>query len=230
MKTALKPLLATIALTSALSLGTTLLAADTNTNTATAARPGAAGSTNKPDVIRLQIAGQSIEVPVPEESAAPSKTVFGIPRDILDKMPPEEVAKLAQEQARMRAEQSQTEDTIIPIVAIVFVFGMPVFIVALVVYSRHRRQRLLHETIRTMIEKGVPIPPELLQPQQPRRLPKSDFRRGLVWSAIGLGWFIAFTVKGNIGSGALGLIPLLIGAAFLVTWKVESSKNGNNHS
>src|SRR5205814_2609855 len=51
---------------------------------------------------------------------------------------------------------------LIPIVAIVFTFGSPVAVLGLFFYFRYRRNRMMHETLRAMVEKGVPIPPELL--------------------------------------------------------------------
>src|SRR5690349_13868279 len=45
----------------------------------------------------------------------------------------------------------------IPIISILAVFGMPVAIVGIVLFVRYRRNRMLHETIRAMVEKGVPI-------------------------------------------------------------------------
>ena len=40
---------------------------------------------------------------------------------------------------------------------------------------------LAHETMRLMIEKGLPVPVELINPPPPVKPPKSDLRRGLVW-------------------------------------------------
>jgi len=78
-----------------------------------------------------------------------------------------------------------------------------------------------------MIEKGQPIPPELLQSQDPPRRPKSDLRSGLVLVGIGIGVGIFLYVQhGNVWPAAL--IPLLMGVAFLITWKIEANKNGQS--
>ncbi len=94
-------------------------------------------------------------------------------------------------------------------------------IVCVTVWGRVRRSRLQHETLRVMVEKGVPIPPELLQPPVRR----NDLRRGLVWIAVGLGLVLLgltnpFHLKQ--GTWALGAIPLLVGTAFLIAWKVDA--------
>ncbi|MEY4386045.1 MAG: hypothetical protein RLY20_1328 [Verrucomicrobiota bacterium] len=221
MKTNLKPLASLFA---ALALASRVFGAEPAAPAAPAApeAPSDASKTNKSSSVSVSIGSTGINITAPEDAGS-SETVLGIPKDILDKMPPEKVAELAKEQARLRETKTDYESILVPM----FVFGMPVAIVAVVVYFRHRRNRMLHETLRTMIEKGVAIPPELLQPHEPRKQPKSDFRRGLVWIAIGTGLTVFFLVSDN-HAWPIGLIPLLIGVAFLITWKVEGSKNGSN--
>ena len=71
---------------------------------------------------------------------------------------------------------------IIPIVAMLIVFGAGVTIVAIALSFNHRRNKMLHETLRAMIDKGVPITPEFLgrsagkSEDQPRQ-PRNDFRK-----------------------------------------------------
>jgi hypothetical protein len=94
-------------------------------------------------------------------------------------------------------------------------------IVCVIVWGRVRRSRLQHETLRVLVEKGVPIPPELFQ--APVR--RNDLRRGLVWMAIGLGLVLlglTHPFPHSQGAWALGAIPLLVGAAFLIAWKVDA--------
>jgi hypothetical protein len=226
MKTNLKT---PICLAALLGLTTLLCAADPTPPIAPAtpeANADIGTNTNKEEPVSVSISASGVHITAPDQPG----TVLGIPKDILDKMPPEEVARLAQKQAELRMSQSHSEDTLIPIVAIIFTFGMPVAIVAIVVISRHRRKRMLHETIRAMIEKGVTIPPELLQSEhEPKPGQKNDFRNGLVLIAVGLGLTLSYAIKGYPPLIA-GLIPLLIGVAFLVTWKVAGSKNGQKPS
>jgi hypothetical protein len=151
-------------------------------------------------------------------------TALGVPQDVLLKMTPEQIAELGEQQAQIERMRRQDPNVIVPILGVIFVFGMPIVIVALVVVARHRRQRMLHETVRAMVDKGVPIPAELLQPDDgDRRTPRNDFRSGLVWSAIGLGLLLFLGVARN-NAWPVGFIPLLIGVALLVTWKIESAK------
>lgn len=224
MKTNLKTLAILVAST---AFGCHLIAADAAALAASTApeAPDAGNKTNKDNSVSVSISSSGFNITAPDEHSIPSENVLGIPKDILDKMPPEKVAELAKEQVRLRESGMDWE----PLLGIIFTFGCPIAIVATVMYFRHRRNRMLHETLRAMIDKGVAIPPELLHPQERRRLPKSDFRRGLVWIAIGTGLTIYFVI-GDSHFWPIGLIPLLMGVAFLITWKVEGSKNGSNPS
>jgi hypothetical protein len=76
---------------------------------------------------------------------------------------------------------------------------------------------MLHETLRAMIEKGVPIPPELIVPPQRLRLKTfNDMRSGLILLGWGLGMVILF--------GRVGFIMLFMGVAFLITWLIEKKQ------
>ncbi len=99
-------------------------------------------------------------------------------------------------------------------------FVMIAFIVGVVLYFRYRRAQLLHTTLAKMIEKDVPIPTELFD--APRRK-RSDLRRGAFWLALGVGVLVYLKFIGN-GQWIGGLIPLLIGVAYLVVWRIEQGK------
>ncbi len=137
-----------------------------------------------------------------------------LPKDILDRLAPEQIMKLEE----MRRD-SPKED----LIGAVAFFTCVALIVFLVVAFRFKRAREVQTTLRLMIEKGTPIPPELLTPPEPRRRAKSDLRGGLVLSGLGLGLAIFLLVREN-DAWALGIIPLLMGVGLLITWKVESKK------
>jgi len=115
----------------------------------------------------------------------------------------------------------------VPIVGIVFVtlFGAPVLIVAVIMYFGFSKNRMMHRTIRLMVEKGQPVPPALLAPP-PSVRQRSDMRRGVVLVMIGLGLmlFLGAVNEWEGGAWAVGIIPFLIGAGYLLVWKLEGSK------
>jgi hypothetical protein len=119
-------------------------------------------------------------------------------------------------------------EMVIPIVAIVFltIFGAPVLIVGLILYFSFSRQRALHRTVRMMVEKGQPVPEALLNPP-PAQRQRSDVRRGVVLTMIGIGVTVFLGAASDWEGGAwtLGLIPLLIGAGYLLVWKLDTKKD-----
>ena len=117
---------------------------------------------------------------------------------------------------------------VIPIVAITLltVFGAPVLIVALIMYFSFSKSRNLNRTVRMMVEKGQPVPEALLNPP-PAQRQRSDLRRGVILTMIGIGVivFLGAVNDWEGGSWSLGLIPFLIGAGYLLVWKLDTKKD-----
>jgi hypothetical protein len=114
----------------------------------------------------------------------------------------------------------------VAIVAIIMGCSIPIVIVGLQIYFRHRKNQMLHETVRAMVEKGVPIPPEMFQktehefmehdkPKQPR----NDLRVGLIFIGVGIGMVIL--------AGKTGFIILFMGVAFVAASFLDK-KNKND--
>lgn len=112
----------------------------------------------------------------------------------------------------------------------VFSFVLPVMIIAIVFYFRHRRNKMVHETLRAMIEKGMPVNSELIaqlgnnnaafrqqSPRSRRLLP------GLILTGVGLA--LIGVHPSHAGTG--GWIVLFMGIAFLIVWLVEKKDNNN---
>jgi uncharacterized protein YjeT (DUF2065 family) len=98
---------------------------------------------------------------------------------------------------------------------------------------RIKRNRLLHDTVRLMTEKGTPIPPELIdavandsKQQAKTWSPTSQLRSGVINIAIGLGLiFLCREMDGGpTWLWAVGMIPFMIGVGFLLIWWIESRK------
>src|SRR4051794_19319851 len=127
-----------------------------------------------------------------------------------------------------RTHHDDVPEAVIPLVAIVFmaVFGAPVLIVAVIMYFGFSRNRMMHRTIRMMVEKGQPVPAALLAPPAPAQRQRSDMRRGVVLVMIGLGLmlFLGAVNSWEGGAWAMGVIPFLIGAGYLLVWKLEGGQ------
>lgn len=134
--------------------------------------------------------------------------------------------------SRHHSDDSDDEDLgplmAIPIVGIIFttLFGAPVMVVAAVMFFSYLKSRSLHRTVRTMVEKGQEVPAALFAPPPVIRA-RSDMRRGVVLLMVGFGLMVFFGAVNDWEGGAwsLGLIPFLIGAGYLLVWKLEGSKD-----
>lgn len=132
------------------------------------------------------------------------------------------------------------------LVPIVF-FLMIAVIVIVPQYLRYKDRARLHQTMRQAIEKGQPVPPELVGALTRPRVREADalatdlaypvedraqrdLRRGVVWLAIGVGLFLIgagfYAGLYDIGGApqtfasfaGMGAIPACIGLAFLGLW------------
>ena len=81
-------------------------------------------------------------------------------------------------------------------------------------------------TIVNLIEKGLPVPPQLLGPTQRRE--GSPLMRALTLIGLGIGLSaFLFAMFGRwYGLWAVGLIPLAIGVAQLIAYKLEPQRTG----
>ena len=95
------------------------------------------------------------------------------------------------------------------------VFVTCAIIVATVLYFVHRARELRYKTIQLALEKGQPLPPELLEP----RKRESDLSKGIKFSfiGVGLGLFFRF-VQPDLWS--IGLIVLFVGLGYMVAYAV----------
>jgi hypothetical protein len=123
------------------------------------------------------------------------------------------------------------EALIIPIVAIVATFATPVLIIFFVLYFRYRRRRETLAIVREYLDKGLPVPPQLLGESGTASSPviaevlsrrNCDLNRGLKLTFIGLGVALALYVH-NPHSTNWGwcLIPMIMGVGYLLSAWVQ---------
>ena len=123
----------------------------------------------------------------------------------------------------------------IPIFAIFAVFGSITAIIVGPSYLKSKERREMQATVRAAIDKGQPLPPEVidaLSTEATKNIPSRsrDIRRGIIWLAVGIG-MAAFSLINemldlgddwndgpNFDGSLLGLaaIPVTIGLAFIV--------------
>lgn len=122
-----------------------------------------------------------------------------------------------------------------PILIVFTIFAAITAIILGPGYFKSRERRELQATVRAAIDKGQPLPPEVIEAmgrEATKNVPSRtrDIRRGIIWLAVGIG-IAAFGLVGelgwandgwdgpqHIGSGLFGVacIPTTIGLAFIV--------------
>jgi hypothetical protein len=202
-------------------------------------------------VLAIGAIAQTPTPPVPEEESSPTATVPtpivtvspGATRAPATSVSPargtsDDLQSRIEKKVRKHLKVSANDDAVehdsdvpwiaIPIVTIVFlaIFGTPIFIVAVILYFSFSKTRALHRTVRLMVEKGQPVPEALLNPP-PAQRQRSDMRRGVVLAMVGLGLMLFLGAVNDWEGGAwsIGLIPFLIGAGYLLVWKLEGKKD-----
>lgn len=106
--------------------------------------------------------------------------------------------------------------------AITLIFGTPILVVIAVLYAGYRKRRLVQETISQYLASGKEVPPEILESIHGAEPKKNYLQKGFVMVGAGIGIFLCFAIMGEISIGSLGLIPLFIGLAQLLIWKLET--------
>ena len=125
-----------------------------------------------------------------------------------------------------RSEENFWEEVLIPVVAMISIFGMPVFIVGLVSYFRFRRRREVTHAIGDIVAKNPSLDNDRLEeiknllsdnPVSAKAMKGSDrdLRRGAILTAIGSGILLYQLFNWNLDSLLVALIPLFIGLAYL---------------
>ncbi len=183
-------------------------------------------------------AATSTATPTFTTTAAPTSTASSDSSDLADKIHRKLEKKLGGKHGIVidaggkdgDADLEQMRNLIaIPIVAIVFmsIFGAPVLIVMVIGIFALIGNRMRQRTIRMMVEKGQPVPAELLAPEVRRVRRRSDVRRGVIWTMVGLGLMIWLAAVNDWEGGvwSFGLIPFLIGLGYLIVWKLENKKD-----
>jgi len=110
----------------------------------------------------------------------------------------------------------------------IFMFLGLTVIISLFFWFRFRARGEMQQTIRTAIDKGQELTPELVESLgSPQKSSKDrDLRLALIWLAVGLGiaffGFAMSTVEEEVFMIMLGIsaFPFMIGLAYTIMWRV----------
>ena len=113
---------------------------------------------------------------------------------------------------------------IVPIFAILFTFGSPVLIIALLLLFSHRKRKQRAALVEKFIDAGKDVPPEVLATFSDNGVTGNNLQRGLMLSGIGTGVFLFLGLLVDWGVASIALIPICIGIARLLIWKLGEQK------
>jgi hypothetical protein len=117
----------------------------------------------------------------------------------------------------------RVDPTLIPIVALLAAFG----IAFAALHFRNRSRELRHRERVTALEKGIELPVE------PVLTRNAYLLRGLIWLFLGVGISIFFLAlwlaerdRDEAAMAAVGVIPIGVGLAYLIVYRVEKKEGG----
>ena len=120
---------------------------------------------------------------------------------------------------------------LIPILAITFIFGGPIFLVCFLMLHHYRnkarRQRDINTNIDKLLAAGRDIPVELLRGDEPRAASDNgDLSRGIRSLFLGIGLLIFLTALMGFDIGAVGFILIGLGLSHILIWYLNKPKAG----
>ena len=113
---------------------------------------------------------------------------------------------------------------IVPIFAILFTFGSPVLVIGLLLLFSYRKRRQRDALVAKFIDAGKDVPSEVLATFNDNGVSGNNLQRGLILSGIGSGLFLFLGMLVGWGVASVALIPLCIGIARLLIWKLSEQQ------
>lgn len=114
---------------------------------------------------------------------------------------------------------------IISIVAIIFIFGLPIFIIFIVFFFRYKNRKARYRLAEQAIAAGQPLPENFIKEKKgydPRH-------QGINNTFTGIGLFIfLWAITGSIGIGSIGLLVMFIGLGQWLIGATSKKENKDN--
>lgn len=157
-------------------------------------------------------AKDSITVAIPDSSSSDSVVIIT----------PDESAKIANISIHQSNNDAGFWIVLIVFIAVVIPFASLVLVIFFALRAITSRQRERNKLIEIAIKSNYPLPDNFFSNPQTSR---TRLQSALVWLACGIGTIAFFLVIFDDALYAIGIIPLLIGIAKLITYFVEDRKN-----
>lgn len=118
---------------------------------------------------------------------------------------------------------------ILAIMAVSFTVGLPVIVIAIILYYKHRKRRQRDAVIEKFINSGKDVPAELLASWE-LNPDRSDSRlyQGIKLTAVSLGLYLFLHFSVGTDVALIAVIPLFLGIARLIIWKISQKSGPSN--
>lgn len=114
-------------------------------------------------------------------------------------------------------------EVIIALVAICLTLGLPVIILVVILIYSHKKRRQMSDLANTYIAAEQPMPEHVMAEFGSGMSGNKRLRSGLSFLFVGAALALFFGVVADPDLATLGLIPMAIGAARLIYWKIDTS-------
>ncbi|MEM7360361.1 MAG: DUF6249 domain-containing protein [Pseudomonadota bacterium] len=114
-------------------------------------------------------------------------------------------------------------EVIIALVAICLTLGLPVIILVVILIYSHKKRRQMSDLANTYIAAEQPMPEHVMAEFGSGMSGKKRLRSGLTFLFVGAALALFFGLVADPDLATLGLIPMAIGAARLIYWKIDSA-------
>jgi hypothetical protein len=115
--------------------------------------------------------------------------------------------------------QGDPNIAVVMIITVIFcsLAAVPILI-GLLIFNNSKKKREA-ELMKLAIEKGLPIP---IFPEKHSLY--GTLKAGMIWIAVGIGiiLMVAIEGEGHLEGVSFGFLPILIGVALIISWKLES--------
>lgn len=117
------------------------------------------------------------------------------------------------------------EEILIPILGMIFVFGMPVFIILIVFIFKFKERKAKYVVAEAALKAGKDVPPGLFNNKYE---PSNTMTKGITNTFLGLGLGIfLWALTGEFGLGCIGFMITLIGVGQIIIHKTSHSSRYN---
>ena len=109
------------------------------------------------------------------------------------------------------------------IIFFLLTFGLPFTIIALILFYKHRKRRQRMELVSKFIDAGKEVPKEILRDVTDIDSTDNSLKKGIRLIGVSTGVLLFLGILVGWGIASVALIPLFIGIARVVSWKLSNS-------